>query len=577
MAFKRKDRTLQSARWQLRRGFVPVAMVSLFINLLMLTGPIYMLQVYDRVLSSQSLQTLVALTVLVAGLYLVMMCLDAIRTSMLARSAALFDAKVSPAVFRANAHLQVRAPKVHEKADPVRDLDQCRNFLAGTGPIAMFDLPWMPVYLAIVFVIHPYLGLLATGAAGFLVLLMIVNNALSKAPAQEMAGHVARRSATASTTRNTPGATLGMGMLQNLSHLWAKDTQALLKAQTRGADRSGSLTAMSKSTRLMLQSAILGLGAFLVIQDQISAGMMIAASIITGRALAPLEQAINAWQGLVASRQAMERLAAVLDLGFEAPRQSAHPLPSQKLEVTNLFSGPDVSMVLLRGVSFTVEAGSGVGIIGPSGSGKTSLLNAILGLWPAVNGDIRLDGTHLDQWSRDRIGQAVGYLPQDVQLFEGSIAQNISRFDPEARLEDILAAANLAGVHQLITQLPMGYETVLGDAGSGLSAGQRQRIGLARALYRDPFLVLLDEPNANLDTAGEATLASAMQAVRDRGGIVLVVAHRPSALAAVDQLLMLKDGRQKLFGPRDEVMQKLNTRTATQQVKSNLQVVSRER
>lgn len=571
------DRTLKTARRQMHRRFIPVAIVSFLINILMLTGPVYMLQVYDRVLSSQSIQTLVALTVLVAGVYLVMMCLDAIRAAMMARIAALFDAAVSPAVFRANAHLSVRAPELEKLADPVRDLDQCRTFLASSAPAAMFDLPWLPLYLAIVFLIHPYLGFLATSAAVVLILMLFLNNVLSKAPAADVSEYIARRSVTANKTRGSPGATLGMGMLGNLTSLWSKDTEALLKAQTRGADRNGLLSAMSRGTRLMLQSAILGLGAYLVIRGQISPGMMIAASIITGRALAPVEMAVNAWHGFTASLQATVRLQKALDLSWDAPKSGALPMPGETIEVANLFSGPTKSDVILRGVSCSLKAGEGLGIIGPSGSGKTSLFNAVLGIWPTLNGHVRLDGANIDQWSRDRLGGAIGYLPQDVQLFEGTVAQNIARFEPDFRIEDVLSATNLAGIHHMITRLPNGYETVLGPDGNGVSAGQRQRIGLARALYGDPFLLLLDEPNANLDTEGEATLTRAMRSVRDRGGIVIVAAHRPSVLAAVDQLLVIKNGRQKALGPKDEVLQALRSPNNGLHSNTILQDASNER
>lgn len=554
MSAKPKDHTIQSAMWRIRRSFVPVVLISMVINLLMLTGPLYMLQIYDRVLSSRSIQTLVALTVLVIGLYALMMLLDGIRTSMMARIAAVFEARVAPAVFRANAFLAVKTHETKGNIDPVRDLDQCRTFLSGSGPLAMFDLPWMPLYLVVVFLIHPYLGFLALAGALVLIVVMWVNNSLSEKPAARAAVEVGARSSVAAAARSNPGATLGMGMLPNIARVWDKHTSALLVAQTSGSDRAGSFTALSKGTRMMLQSGILGMGAYLAILDQISAGMMIAASIITARALAPLEQTIASWRGLVAARQAKARLEATLNLSVQKKVKSLLPAPRDSLVVENLFSGPETGEIVLRGVSFKLKAGDGMGIVGPSGSGKTTLSRAILGIWPTLNGSIRLDGSTLDQWEPEAIGRSIGFLPQDVGLFDGTIGQNIARFDPDASSEAILNAARLAGVHDLIVQLPDGYDTLLGEGAHDLSAGQRQRVGLARALYGDPFLVVLDEPNANLDADGDALLSKAIASVRARGGIVLVIAHRPSALAAVDHLLMIKNGRQQAFGEKENVL-----------------------
>lgn len=563
---------MRDAGKQLQGSFISIGIVSLFINALMLSGPVYMLQVYDRVLSSQSEQTLVALTILVFGLYAVMAALESIRSGMMARVAGVFESTLTKSVFHANARLAMYNADSAERPDPVRDLDQCRSFLASAGPLAMFDLPWLPVYLLIVFFIHPYLGLLATVGAIVLVVMMLVNNALSQEPVHQGASAISSRSSMASAVRGNPGATLGMSMITNLAHRWEKTTAGLLSAQTRAADISGTFKAISKSSRLFLQSAVLGLGAYLALQDQISAGMMLAASIIAARALAPVEQIIGSWRSLVAARQAKIRLSAALELTAVKPVTTRLPLPRQSLSVDGLVSGPNRATPVLRGVSFTLHAGDGLGVIGSSGSGKTTLSRALLGIWPVLAGSLRLDGASLDQWSPEALGRAVGFLPQEVGLFDGTIAENIARFTPDPNATDVINAARLAGVHELITALPDGYATKIGEGQLQLSAGQRQRLGLARALYGDPFLVILDEPNANLDADGDACLSRAITRVRERGAIVIIIAHRPSAIASVDQLLVIRDGRQMEFGPKQSVLESMTKNSSQIQTAAGLKV-----
>jgi PrtD family type I secretion system ABC transporter len=547
----------------MRRSLISIGVVSLFVNLLMLTGPLYMLQVYDRVLSSQSKQTLLALSILVIGLYAVMAVLESIRSGMMARIAGVFESILTTPVFHTNARLAIYADNATERPDPVRDLDQCRNFLSGAGPLALFDLPWLPVYLAIVYLIHPYLGFLATMGAALLIVMMLINNALSQKPVRQGASAISTRSSMAEAARGNPGATLGMGMTANLAHRWEKATTGLLTAQTRAADITGTFKAMTKSSRLLLQSGVLGLGAYLALQDQISAGMMLAASIISARALAPVEQMIGSWRSLVAAQQAKARLTAALELTALPPVGTRLPLPHQSLTVEGLCSGPGRANVVLRGVSFTLHAGDGLGVIGTSGSGKTTLSRALLGIWPVLAGSVRLDGASIDQWDPEMLGRSVGFLPQEAGLFDGTVAQNIARFNPDATAEGVVHAARLAGVHELITALPDGYSTQLGEGQLQLSAGQRQRVGLARALYGDPFLVILDEPNANLDADGDVLLSHAISNVRSRGGIVIVIAHRPSAIASVDQLLVIRDGWQVEFGPKQSVLESM-TRNSNQ-------------
>lgn len=539
----------------------------------MLTGPLYMLQIYDRVLSSRSEETLLALTVLVIGLYALMSVLEVVRSGMMARIAALFEAGMSGLVFRANALLPVEAFGMRERPDPVRDLDQCRSFIASPGPLALFDLPWLPVYLAIVYFMHPLLGMLGTVGAVILVIVMLINDRMARKPIAATSAQAASRSALASATRNNPGAVIGMGMIANLQRVWSERTGALLTAQTHAGDRAGGFSALTKGTRMFLQSAVLGLGAYLAIQEEISAGIMIAASIITARALAPVEQTIGSWRNLVAAQQARKRLMAVLGLAEQPELSVELPLPSKTLSIEKLVSGPAPSSVVLKGAAFTLKAGDGLGVIGPSGSGKTTLARAILGIWPALSGAVRFDGSTIDQWDPARMGAAIGYLPQDVDLFDGTIAQNIARFSTNMSTEAVMKAAELAGVHSLIAGLPDGYGTELGEGKFQLSAGQRQRIGLARALYGNPFLVILDEPNANLDSDGDRHLAHAIMSVRERGGIVIVIAHRPSAITAVDLLLVMKNGSQEAFGPKQDVLSKMTKNAESIQAATGLKVV----
>ncbi|MCB1493556.1 MAG: type I secretion system permease/ATPase [Rhodobiaceae bacterium] len=550
---KNKDH-LRAASAGIWTGFAIIALVSLVTNALMLTGPLYMLQIYDRVLASRSEQTLLAISILVIGVYILFTVLDGIRNAMLNRVAALFESRLSEAVFRANAVLPLRLKGRDEKIEPIRDLDTCRQVLAGPGPIAIFDLPWMPVYLYIVHLFHPWLGYLAMAGAIVLVALMLLNESLSRGPVRELMGETMSRASFASSARANPGAVVAMGMLGNMTRIWREKTARLLRLNRSAGDRAATFSSTTKGIRLALQSAILGLGAYLAIEGQISPGIMIAASIITARALQPVEMAVANWRNLVAARQARKRLVKVLELTDQAEPTIELPLPKEVLTVEGVASGPYGSPPIIQGFNFGLRAGDGLGVIGPSGSGKTSLARAIIGVWPVIGGAVRMDGSSIDQWSHDRIGKAMGYLPQEVDLFDGTIGQNISRFETDAPAELVVAAARQAGAHEMIARLPEGYDTRLGEIGVSLSAGQRQRVGLARALYGDPFLVVLDEPNANLDLEGDKSLAQAILNVRSRGGIVIVIAHRPSAIASVDKVLFVRNGRQEKFGPKNEVL-----------------------
>lgn len=576
MRTEEKNRPFSNFQRDVRVIILQVFLVSMVINILMLAGPLYMLQVYDRVLASQSIQTLIALTVLIVALYIFLVLFDILRSVIMNRVSGMLEKEIAASAFRANAYLSVLSSDQQTRLTPVRDLDQCRSFLSGPGPLALLDLPWAPFYFAILFMIHPFLGTVALAAAGFLFVVMLTGDFVGKRSARKTVQYTTKRNLLATATRASPEATLGMGMLGNLERMWNAQTEKLLESEIEGADRASSFTAISKGTRMMLQSGTLGMGAYLAIRGQISPGMMIAASILTARALAPLEQTISTWRSLVLARQAKARLEKSLAKLQDTNTSSYLIAPSKKLVVENLFAGPDLNTPAIKGVSFQVQAGDGLGIIGPSGCGKTTLVRAILGVWPALNGSVRLDGATLDQWPQDVIGESIGFLPQNVDLFDGTIGQNIARFAPEAPSDKILVAAQLAGVHEMITSLPDGYDTMLGEGAFQLSAGQRQRLGLARALYDDPFLVVLDEPNSNLDSEGNTLLLQAISNVRNRGGIVLVVAHRPSALSSVDHLLVLKDGRQEAFGEKNAILGIKTSSFRSRRDKLKLGVAGRE-
>ncbi len=433
----------------------------------------------------------------------------------------------------------------------------------GSGPGALFDLPWLPVYVAICFVFHPLIGGAAILGAVILVALTTSTELVSRGPALIATTHAVRRQSLSEAGRRHAEALTALGMRQRIGAQWARINRDYLRAQQRNSDIAAGFGAASKVWRMALQSGVLGLGAFLVIQGQATAGIMIASSILVSRALAPAELAIANWKGFVQARQSWRRLrTALTHMPVEAQRH-ALPRPCLCLAVEDIsVLPPGTTRAAVFGARFSLLGGQALGIIGASASGKSSLARALVGAWPVVRGQVRLDGAALDQWTSESLGRHVGYLPQEAELLAGTVAENIARFDPEATPEAVIAAAQAAGVHDLILRLPEGYDTPLGEDGAGLSAGQRQRIGLARALYGDPFLVVLDEPNANLDTEGEHALTRAIAGVRERGGVCVVVAHRPSALAAVDLILTMSEGRVTAFGAKEDVLRRVLRPTA---------------
>jgi ATP-binding cassette subfamily C protein len=541
-----------------RSAFIGIGVMSGMINLLYLTGSFFMLEVYDRVLPSRSVPTLVGLVVLAAGLYIALGILDMIRARVLVRIGASLDESLNARVFDTIARLPLKVGQRADGLQPMRDLDSIRSFLSGLGPVAMFDLPWLPIYLAICFVFHPLIGLTALVGAIILVTLTLLTEVLTRQPVKDAAVLAATRANLADTSRRNAEALIAMGMVGRLTGRWDESNRKYRDSQQRVSDVAGGLGSTSKVLRMILQSAVLAVGAYLVIYQTATAGIIIAGSILSARALAPVDLTIANWKGFIAARQGWERLSRLLSMMPAQTQPMALQAPSRRLTVENAsVAAPGAQKVVAQDIAFTLEKGSGLGIIGPSGSGKSSVARMLVGVWAPVRGHVRLDGASLDQWSSEALGVHLGYLPQDVELLAGTVAQNIARFEANADAAKIIAAAKIAGVHELIVGLADGYDAQIGEQGTSLSAGQAQRIALARALYGDPFLLVLDEPNSNLDAEGDEALTKAILSVRARGGIVVVVAHRPSAIAGVDLLMVMKNGRQQAFGPKDAVMTKL--------------------
>jgi len=546
-----------------RSAFVGVGVMSCMINVLYLTGSLFMLEVYDRVLPSRSVPTLIGLAILAGGLYLAQGVLDLLRGRILGRIGTALDESLNRRVFETMVRLPLIVGSRNEGLQPLRDLDNVRSFLGSLGPGAFFDLPWLPFYLAICFAFHVMIGLTALVGAVILVSLTLVTEYMSRAPAREATGLAARRNDLATTSRRNAEVLVAMGMSGRLTGRWSQANQNYLDGNQRASDLAGGLGAIAKVLRMILQSAVLAVGAYLVINQQATAGVIIAGSILSARALAPVDLAIAHWKSFVAARQSWHRLNRLLEQMPARTEQMQLQDPSSRLAVEAVsIVPPGDQKVIVQDVTFALEAGHGLGVIGPSGSGKSSLVRALVGVWQPVRGKVRLDGAALDQWSSDMLGRHVGYLPQDVELFAGTVAQNISRFDPDASSDAIIAAAKEAGVHQIIIKMRDGYDTEVGEQGTALSAGQAQRVALARALYGDPFLIVLDEPNSNLDTEGDEALTRAIRGARERGAIVVVVAHRPVGIEAVDQLLVLKDGRMQAFGPKEQVLGQVLQRVA---------------
>ncbi|QBR70820.1 type I secretion system permease/ATPase [Beijerinckiaceae bacterium] len=530
---------------------------SFFINLLLFTSPLYMLQIYDRVITSRNETTLIALTVLAALCIMVYSILEMLRSRILVRVGMLFDEKIAGAVFDAVHRGNLRQPgSGHVQC--LRDIDTIREFLTGAGLITLCDAPWFPVFVAASFLLNPLFGYLALGGSVITLSLTLLNELLTKKRLESAgsAGLLANQSALA-MFRNTD-AIQAMGMLGALKQLWAKRHRTALGLQASASDRAGIIVASTKFFRMFLQTAVLGTGAYLVIYREISPGAMIAASILISRALQPIELVVGHWKGFLAARSAFERVRVLFTVAGEQPERMSLPRPLGALQVSDLVaSAPgNRNPPILKGISFSLSAGQVMGVVGPSAAGKSSLARAIVGVWPVLRGSVRLDGSDLSHWDPEELGRYVGYLPQDVELFVGTVAQNIARFQ-EADSEAILFAAHLAGCQELIQQLPDGFNTQIGDGGQALSGGQRQRIGLARALYGKPSLVVLDEPNANLDAAGEDALLRAVQTLKSLQITVVIITHKISILTGADKILVMSDGTVQAYGTRDAILQRL--------------------
>jgi PrtD family type I secretion system ABC transporter len=454
----------------------------------------------------------------------------------------------------------------------LQDLDNIRSFLSGMGPSALFDLPWLPLYLAICFVFHPLIGLTALTGAIVLIGITLLTELTTRSPMRKAADLAVRRSAIAETSSRNAEALVALGMMPHLARRWNEVDREYLANHERASDRAGGLGATAKVLRLVLQSAVLAVGAWLVIQQQATAGIIIAGSILSARALAPVDLAIAHWRGLVAARLSWRSLGRLLEVTTPQYALTSLARPYKRLSVETIsVAPPGDGRVVVQDVSFEIAAGHGLGIVGPVGSGKSCLVRALVGVWKPARGTIRLDGASLNQWPADVLGRHIGYLPQDVELFAGTVAQNIARFDPDADSESIIAAATEAGVHELIVAMRDGYDTEVGEQGVVLSAGQAQLIAVARAVYGQPFLLVLDEPGSNLDHDGDEALTKAILSVRSRGGIVVIVAHRPVGIAGVDMLLVLREGRIQAFGAKDQVLAQSAKRNAAVPIGSVLE------
>lgn len=549
---------LQAALSACKGSFLSVGFFSLFVNFLMLVPSFYMLQVYDRVVGAGSESTLVMLTLILVLLLATMGSLEWVRSRIMVRISTRLDILLGGRLYDASFKQALYSGGMNASAQPLNDMTGLRQFLTGSGLFAFFDAPWLPIYLTVMFLFHPWYGWFTLICAIILVALAYANDRLTNQALKD--ANKENLAATAYTNKNLRNAEVvaSMGMLPQLRRRWQEKNNRVLELQGVASDSAGSISAFSKTFRTLVQSLILALGAYLTLEHQISSGMMAAGSILLGRALAPIDLIIGTWKGFITAHGQYNRLNDMLQKIAAEPERMSLPAPHGEVSAEALVvTPPGAQQPVIRGMSFRVEPGESVGIIGPSGAGKSTLARALLGIWPATHGKVRLDGADIFSWKRDELGPHIGYLPQDIELFEGTISENIARFsaiDPTAVVE----AARIAGVHELILRLPQGYDTVIGASGGTLSGGQRQRIGLARAVYGKPKLMVLDEPNSNLDDQGEQALAAALQQLKAAGTTLFVITHRPSVLASVDKLMVLREGTLVLFGPRDQVLVQLH-------------------
>ena len=536
-----------------RRVFRTLAVFSMLINLLMLVPSIYMLQVYDRVLPSRNGITLAMLTLMMLGMYGFSSVLEFVRSFIVIRIGGKLDMHLNSRVYTAAFETNLKQHSANA-GQSLNDLTTIRQFVTGNALFAFFDAPWFPIYLAVIFIFNVWLGVFALAGSVILIALAIVNERVSRRPLSEATALSIRSSSLATANLRNAEVIEAMGMLSNLMARWSILNSGFLARQAEASEKAALVTNVTKFFRLSLQSLVLGIGALLAIDGKISPGMMIAGSILMGRVLSPLEMVISVWRQWSGARGAYDRLVVLLESNPVRRIGMALPAPAGHLTLEGVSAAPPgLRVPVVQGLSFTIEAGDVVGVIGPSASGKSTLARLMVGVWSAAVGTVRLDGADIYQWDKDQLGPHIGYLPQDIELFGGSIAENIARFG-QIESEKVIEAAKLAGVHELILRLPQGYDTLVGDRGAGLSGGQKQRIGLARALYGDPSFIVLDEPNSNLDESGEAALKQAIERLRAAGKTVVLITHRTSIIAATTKLLLLVEGQLKMYGPTAHVL-----------------------
>jgi PrtD family type I secretion system ABC transporter len=552
---KKQTSELNETLKAFRSAFVGAGLFSLFINLLLLTSPVYMLQIYDRVLASRNITTLVVISIAAMGLFLVYSVLETLRSRVLVRIGGSLDRQLNARVFAAIFKGALLRPGMGS-GQAIRDLDTVREFLTGSGLFAFFDAPWLPIYMGAVFLIHPLLGVVSLIGGSLLFILAVMQELATRRTLQDAGQANINASRTLENSLRNVEAITAMGMMPDMRSRWQERRQKTLVLQAIASDRAGLILALSKFVRIALQTAILGFGAYLVIKNEITGGLMIASSIMMGKALQPIEIAVAGWKQLLNARTSYERLSAILQaIPADVPHMEL-PAPSGMIELERVIAAPPGSNIpVIKGVSFRIAAGDILGIIGPSAAGKSSLARLLVGVWPAHSGVVRVDGSDIQTWDKDRLGPHIGYLPQDIELFEGSIADNIARFG-RVDADAVIEAARMAGVHDMILQLGNGYDSMIGPSGMTLSGGQRQRVGLARALYKCPALIVLDEPNSNLDRDGEAALARTLAELKTRKRTTIVITHRPNILASVDHIMVMNSGQIESFGPRDEVLGK---------------------
>lgn len=538
-----------------------IGLFSAVINILALVPSLYMLQVYDRVMTSQNITTLTVLTLLTMGLLVLSALLDASRTFILVRVGAKFDMTINRRIYTAAFQHYLRTGQ-QVASQSLRDLTNLRQFVTGPGLLAFFDLPWMPLYLVVLFLFDFWMGMLAIFGIVVSATLTWMNDRSSGGPLKEASELAAKSGRVADENVRNAEVIEAMGMMDSFMGRWRKEHGQFLSLQAVASDKAGLWTSASKNFRIFLQSAALGLGALLALQNEITPGMMIAASILMGRALSPLDQLIATYKQFSAAKISYARLVQLLEASPAREKGLQLPNPSGHVQFDSVFGGaPNSEVALIQDVSFSVPAGTVLGVIGPSGAGKSSLVRTLIGVWSSKKGTVRIDGADIQTWDREKLGPYIGYLPQDVELFEGTVATNISRFREGEPDEMVIEAAMAAGVHDMILRLPQGYDTVLGPQGAGLSGGQRQRIALARALYGKPSLIVLDEPNASLDDAGVLALITAIRKFKEMGKTVVIVTHRADMLRVTDALLLMQNGRVGNFGPSAKVLEGLQTRS----------------